>query len=146
MSDVLPPADPSRDPENLKRLREEARRRLEQEPQQPPYPAPVYGSPPIPAPAYGGPPVPKRLLTVKGFLLAMAGAVLALAAWFIWGGVKPPMPAYGGPPAPVYGGPPTPPPKPPPKEPAPKTPKPKDSAGQPPAFILSLIDKLNSLR
>lgn len=93
MSEVSRPPDPTPDPENLRRLREQAQRRLEQEAIQQPYPAPVYGSPPI----------PPRWFTAKRLVFALLGALLAAVAWFTLSGRNPwvnPAPVYGGPPPP----------------------------------------------
>jgi hypothetical protein len=74
------------DPENLQRLREEARRRLDREPM------------PMPRPVYGGPPPPSRRWTLIGITVAVAALVAALVSWFL--GRKPiaPVAVYGGPP------------------------------------------------
>jgi hypothetical protein len=126
-SDPPLPRSPD-DAENLRRLRENARRELEREER--PYPAAVYGGPP-PAPVYGGPPqfggAPvTRRWTLKGILLLLGGIIGGLVAlWF--GARRYVAPVYGGPPiqppnppAPVYGGPP--PPNPEPPNPAPSNP------------------------
>jgi hypothetical protein len=101
-TDQPPLPRPPDDADALQRLREEAMRRMENEPR------PVYGGP---APVYGGPPVTRRW-TLRGILMLIAGAVAAIAGG-IWGYEKMTTPVYGGPPAPepkaVYGGP-TPPP------------------------------------
>ena len=63
------------------------------------------------ATVYGGPPSPiTRRWTLRGILLLIVGAIVALAA-AIWGYKKVTVPVYGGPPAQV----PTPPPPEPPK-------------------------------
>ena len=99
------PTKPVGDPENLRRLREQAMARLEREERER-APAPIYGGPPLgprpPAPVYGGPPVPAPK---KGrWVLPAIGIGLAAIDWF--------MAKFGiwplGPPAPVYGGPPMP--------------------------------------
>jgi hypothetical protein len=107
----MPPPDPilprpPDDPERLRRLREEASRRLEQ---------PAY--PPPPAPVYGGAPIVRRRWALRGVLIALLAAVAGIVAWLV-GRVIVPAPVYGGPPprippepkgsapAAVYGGPP----------------------------------------
>src|ERR1700691_4975239 len=75
------------DPENLERLRKEARGRLDKE-ERPP------------APVYGGAPIVTRRWTLRGLVLLVLGALAAIAAWF-WFGVRPPATVYGGPPLPV---------------------------------------------
>src|SRR4051812_10175298 len=70
------------DPENLRRLREDAHTRLSREEEAaglPPMPRPEPQSGPTPAPVYGGPPVPQprsigKLLLVVG--IALAGVVI----------------------------------------------------------------------
>jgi hypothetical protein len=113
---VTPDSDPPfpRPPENsenLRRLRAEAEKRLNQER---PTPVVIYGGPP--APVYGGPPSGggsnangskrvSRRWTIAG-LIALALGVIWAALWRLLGR-NPLVPAtvYGGPPAPVYGGP-----------------------------------------
>jgi len=107
---MMPDSDPplprsTDDPDNLRRLREDALRRLEQEKH--PSPAPVYGGPPQVDP-------PTRRWTLRGLLLLLAGIIGGIVA--LWFGVRRIVaPVYGGPPpqqtnppAPVYGGPPPP--------------------------------------
>jgi hypothetical protein len=99
-STVPPPSDP----ENLRRLREEAQKRLDQEQTRPPYPAPAYGSPPIPAPAYGGPAIKASWFSPKRAIFLVLGFLVAIAAWALLGGRVPwinPAPVYGGPPLPA---------------------------------------------
>lgn len=113
---VTPDSDPPfpRPPansENLRRLRAEAEKRLNQEQ---PTPVVIYGGPP--APVYGGPPSGggsgmnggkrvTRRWTIAGLVALALGAIWA-ALWRLLGR-NPFVPAtvYGGPPAPVYGGP-----------------------------------------
>lgn len=138
--DSDPPLPRSPDaPDELRRVREDALRRLEDE-ERPPA-APVYGGPPPeyngppagydePAPVYGGPPVfggggsVTRRWTLWGLLLVAFGTVGAIVARLFRGSRNVP-PEYGqsGPPAPVYGGPPIPPPQPP-------SPQPNENASQ----------------
>jgi hypothetical protein len=149
---VNPDSDPplprsADDAENLRRLRENARRELEREER--PYPATVYGGPP-PAPVYGGPPQfdggpVTRRWTLKGILLLLGSIIGALVAlWF--GARRSVAPVYGGPPipnpqpnppAPVYGGPPPPNPEPPnPARPNPGwAPQPSSPPAQQPAPV-----------
>jgi hypothetical protein len=102
---------PIEDPGRLRNLREQARKRLNEE-GSPAYPA--YGA----APVYGGPPV-RRRWTVRGLLMVAGALLLGVLAW-IFGRIVRPVPVYGGPPvqpppyerekstsppAPVYGGP-----------------------------------------
>ena len=119
-SDSRLPRSPQ-DPETLRRLREEALRRLEEEERTPP--APVYGGPPpfperpapdypVPAPVYGGPTMGggggslTRRRTLWGLLLAALGALGGVAAWLFGrrhtsgnaGQSWMPGPVYGGPP------------------------------------------------
>jgi hypothetical protein len=89
---------PPDDPENLRRLREEAVRRVEQEERARPItiygepPAPVYGgpppppstysaAPPPPAPAYGGAPAPARRWSLVSVVLLIVAALALVAAW-----------------------------------------------------------------
>ena len=94
---------PPGDEENLKRLREEAARRMAQERTERPGGRDPQRSEPYTV--YGGPPGPTRRWTLRGIVLAILGALAALAA-AIWGYRKVTTPVYGGPPAAVYGGPP----------------------------------------
>ena len=122
-SDPPLPRSPD-DPDNLRRLRENALRQMEQEER--PAPMPVYGGPPQ---FDGGGPVSRRW-ALKGILLLLAGIIGAMIAkWF--GARRTVAPVSGGPPAPnpqpsvpgpVYGGPP--PPQPQPLQPQPLQPQP----------------------
>jgi hypothetical protein len=132
--DQPPLPRPPDDPENLNRLREEARRRMEAESLRD-----------VPRPVYGGPPIVTRRWTLRGILLLIAGAIAAISA-AIWGYQKVAVPVYGGPPvptpvpepapvspspthaAPVYGGPP---PQPAPEPPVSKAPPPAPVYGAP---------------
>ena len=78
------------DPENLARLREEARRRRDRD-ERPP------------APVYGGAPMVNRRWTMRGIVLLVLGALAAFAAilTWLWPLRRPPGPVYGGPPLPV---------------------------------------------
>src|SRR5579863_4980463 len=80
---------PIEDPDRLRKLRQQARQRLDQE-GSPSYP--VYGA----APVYGGPPVPRRW-TVRGLLMVAGALLLGVLAW-IFGRIVRPAPVYGGPP------------------------------------------------
>src|SRR5581483_11386829 len=98
-----------RDEANLRRLRQQARMRMEQDERDA---APVYGGPPVQQPVYGAPP-PRRRKTLLYVLLALVAVIGGIAAWIFGGGPGPIHNAvYGGPP-PVPGPPPapTPPPK-----------------------------------
>lgn len=103
-------------PDQLRRLREEAMRRMDREDW--PEPAPVYGGPsmagsreperPEPVTIYGGPPFGgggngrmTRRLTLIGLLLMLIGGVGALVAWFLGHRSPTPAPVYGGPPPPT---------------------------------------------
>lgn len=115
-SDPRLPRSPQ-DEGNLRRLREEAARRLlaeeklqaEMETSRESA-APVYGMPPPERPSaatvYGGPPagLVTRRWTLRGILLlalgVIGGILAAIFGWRRWSA-----PVYGGPPAPVYGGP-----------------------------------------
>jgi hypothetical protein len=117
-SDPPLPRSPD-DPDNLRRLRENAFRQMEQEER--PAPMPVYGGPPQ---FDGGGPVSRRW-TLKGILLLLGGIIGALLAlWFgtqrnvapVGGGPTAPNP-QPSPPAPVVGGPPPPQPQPPQPQP-----------------------------
>jgi hypothetical protein len=127
--DQPPLPRPPGDPENLRRLREEAAARVRREEIERNRSTPVYGGPP-PLP-------PTRRWTLRGILIVIASALAAIAA-ALWGYRKISLPAYGGPPAPqppapphpapqedrrnpapAYGGPlPPQPPPPPPRAPA----------------------------
>jgi hypothetical protein len=138
---VTPDSDPPLprlpdDPDNLRRLRADALRRLDEEERA--APAPVYGGP-----SMGGGDSVTRRWTLRRILMILIGAAGAIIALFfvgrrivapVYGG--PPMPGPDNPPAPVYGGPLPPAPNPAPK-PAPspefapkKHPKPRPE--QPP--------------
>ena len=116
------------DPENLRRLRREALRRMEEDEER--MPVVIYGGPPPqqqdrpPAVTiYGGPPIGgsgvTRRWTLKRILIVIAALIAGLTALFL-GTRKVVAPVYGGPPlppeprpapdrrenAPVYGGPP----------------------------------------
>lgn len=130
-SDPRLPRSPQ-DPDNLRRLREEALRRREEEERA--SPATVYGGPPPPtddrpgppelAAVYGGPPPFNgggsitRRLTLWGLLLLALGALGAIIAR-LFGRSRVITPEYlqSGPPAAVYGGPPIQPPQPPQPQP-----------------------------
>ncbi|HEY3743590.1 MAG TPA: hypothetical protein VGL53_27280 [Bryobacteraceae bacterium] len=86
---------PNDDPDRLKKLREDARKRLDTEARQPEYPvpAPVYGGAPPP------PPIPSKRWTMRGLLILGAVLLFGILAW-ISGRVIVPMPVYGGPPLP----------------------------------------------
>lgn len=125
-SDPPLPRSPD-DPDNLRRLREDALRRLEDEER--PSPAAVYGGPPPvddlpapvyggPAPVYGGPPPVNRRRTLWALLLLALGMVGAFVArLFRRRRIVPDGYGQSRPPAPVYGGPPIPPPQPTPVQP-----------------------------
>jgi hypothetical protein len=88
--DLPRPAD---DPENLRRLREEALRKLDLEERER-----------VPAPVYGGPPVPAPRKFWRRWMLWVIGILVALVAWLmfkhhIW--PVNPAPVYGGPPTPT---------------------------------------------
>lgn len=86
---------PNDDPDRLKKLREDARKRLDAESHEPEYP--------MPAPAYGGPTLPapmrSKSWTMRGLLIVAAAILAGFIAWFV-GRVVVPMPVYGGPPMP----------------------------------------------
>jgi hypothetical protein len=84
------------DSDNLRRLRDDGLRRLQEEERNF---LPVYGGPP-PAPVYGGPPAKGRW-TPRRLLLILLGIIAALAA-LLFGtrAVIHPYPVYGGPPPP----------------------------------------------
>ena len=100
---------PQGDPDNLRRLREQAQARLEQEARDR-LPAPVYGGAPLedrpPAPVYGGAPVNAvRKVSARWIVLAVAIG-LAVIVWLMAKlGIWPmrPAPVYGGPPLPRPG-------------------------------------------
>jgi hypothetical protein len=75
------------DSDALRRLREDAARRMEEDERM------------QPRPVYGGPPIVTRRWTLRGILMLIAGAVAAIAG-AIWGYEKVTTPVYGGPPAP----------------------------------------------
>ena len=121
----------AQDPDNLRRLRQEALKRLEEEERL--SPAVIYGGPPLlpdrpvredrePAPVYGGPPIDgggsvTRRGILWALLLAALAALGAVAVWLFKKHGAPPVVPQAGPPAAVYGGPP--PPQPPKRDPAP---------------------------
>jgi ferric-dicitrate binding protein FerR (iron transport regulator) len=78
---------PAGDPENLRRLQEEAKRRLDRE------------LAPTPRPVYGGPPRPTRRWAVRGLVIAAAALVAAILAWFMGRRSIAPVAVYGGPPS-----------------------------------------------
>ncbi len=105
-SDARLPRSPD-DPDKVRRLREDALRRLEEEERS--SPAPVYGGPP---PFRGGGSITRRR-TLGGLILGALGVVGAGVAWLFRGRrIVPPDFALTGPQAPVYGGPPIPMPQP----------------------------------
>lgn len=145
--DIVPPLPRPLDEGNeIRRLREEARRNLDAE-ERPP--AAVYGGP---TPVYGGPPFGggsvSRRWTLKRIFLVLFGLIAAALAALFFGRRPGPGPGnviYGGPPPrpdpgpanPVYGGP-VPPPDPKgalkKRKPSPRKPAaPKPPSGPPPA-------------
>ena len=136
-SDPPLPRSPN-DPDNLRRLRENALRQMEQEER--PAPMPVYGGPPQ---FDGGGPVSRRW-ALKGVLLLLAGIIGAIIAK-LFGARRIVAPVSGGPPAPnpqpspqpnppapVYGGPPPPQPQPPQPQPSQPNPPAPVYGGPPP--------------
>jgi hypothetical protein len=99
------------DQDNLDRLREQARRRMEEDERtMPPPQVPAYGAPPTgggmprpnePVTIYGAPPIGGlgRRRGLKYVLIALLAAIAGAVAWIFGHGPGPsPMAVYGGPP------------------------------------------------